>query len=183
MKRFRNHWWIALPFLFAAFSGSWPDSLSTAKTLLQKELRSPATFRTRSLYLSVEEQKQLQRLDPNDDISRIYTVYMAYEKGDLAAIGMFDNHMVRTKKETLFVIISPSGQLLSIEVIDFQEPGDYFPPARWLRLFRGMNPESSSDSVSAITGATFTTRAVRGSVRRFFQIYEWKLKQPTEIHR
>ena len=59
-------------------------------------------------------------------------------------------------------------------VCAFYEPQDYLPGERWLGQFKGKTPAQpprvGADIVS-ITGATLTSRAVAGGVRRALAIY------------
>ena len=84
-------------------------------------------------------------------------------------LAFLDRHRVRTHKEIVLVVLSPSQRVEIVQVLDFHEPKDYFPPARWLELLKGKSAQdavSLGSDLSAISGATMTSIAVSSAVRR-----------------
>ena len=122
----------------------------------------------KTLYLTKEQQAALAR-DLGEDVSRVHTFYTARFGRTLAGYGIFDTHIVRTKQETLFVVMDASGIIKHVEVAAFLEPRDYLAPGRWLALFRGKKREDSME-LPGITGATLTVKAVKNAVRRTLAI-------------
>ena len=119
------------------------------------------------LYLKERERDQLERQLGFRLQSRFHTFYVAQRAGRTVGYATFDTHRVRTKEETLLVIINPEGTVRHVEVISFFEPQEYLAPTRWLRLFEGRrNGIQPGVDMPAISGATMTTNAVARTVRK-----------------
>lgn len=142
------------------------------RDLMRKQF--PAAEVTRkSLYLTQAQKADLERKLGRPVDSRLISLYLAAESGRTRGIGLFDTHTVRTKSETLFVIFSLEGAVETVEVVAFHEPAEYRAPERWLALFAGRRPGADLEKdLPALSGATLTVRAVKGSTRRAFHLYE-----------
>ena len=77
------------------------------------------------------------------------------------------------------VVVDPSGQVRSVEMLAFYEPEDYLPPQKWLGLFQNkpLNDEMwVKRGIRNVTGATLTTQAITEAVRRSLATWEVALK-------
>ncbi|MDX1579946.1 MAG: FMN-binding protein, partial [Gemmatimonadota bacterium] len=94
--------------------------------------------------------------------------------GEALGVAYFDAHVVRTLREVLMVVLTPAAEIERIEVLDFDEPGEYRPPEGWLDEFRGLGPDdrvSTKGDVVNITGATLTSQAVARAARRVMALH------------
>jgi len=83
--------------------------------------------------------------------------------------------VVRTQPEAFLVVISPDGQVRDVRMLAFYEPREYLPPERWFEQFRHerLTPElSTRRKIHSIAGATLSSRAVTGGVRRALALFE-----------
>jgi len=134
-----------------------------AEQILQGQFPGSRVQR-KTLYLSKETQLRLGK-ELGEEVSRVQTFYVASGSGGVLGYGIFDTHVVRTKQETLFIVMDKQGIIKHVEVAAFLEPRDYLAPARWLALFRGKSHADNLDQ-PGITGATLTVKAVKNAVRR-----------------
>lgn len=134
-----------------------------AEQILQQQFAGSRVER-KTLYLSKEVQTRLSA-ELGEDVSRVQTFYLARSAAGIAGFGTFDTHIVRTKHETLFIVMDSAGIIKHVEVAAFLEPRDYLAPARWLALFRGRAHGDALD-VPGITGATLTVKSVKNAVKR-----------------
>jgi len=107
--------------------------------------------------------------------SEVVTYYVASADGRSVGVAYFDAHRVRTLPEVLMVVVGTDDRIRRIEVLRFQEPPDYRPPAGWLDRFRGRPLDrelSTRGSVPALTGATLTANAVTGAARRALALHQ-----------
>ncbi len=101
--------------------------------------------------------------------------YIAKKDGKVLGTAFFDSHVVRTKRETLMLMVAPDGTLAGSKIIAFQEPPEYIAQdsfydslegraqGRALQLGRGLDGS---------TGATMTCRAVADAARRVLGLHE-----------
>lgn len=128
----------------------------------------------RARYLTERQKSELEKQLGFRLQSRLHTFYEARKRGKLVGLGIFDTHIVRSKDETLFIVLEPNGTVRSVETISFYEPPDYLAPPRWLKLFSGKSSPSevvAGRNLPGITGATLTSRAVSKSVRKVLLLY------------
>lgn len=123
-----------------------------------------AQIQKKTFYLSQESAQKLSA-ELGEHVSRIQTYYIANGGAAVLGFGTFDTHTVRTKQETLFIVMDGQGIIKHVQVAAFLEPRDYIAPERWLLLFRGKKSGDALDQPT-ITGSTLTVKAVKNSVRR-----------------
>ena len=104
----------------------------------------------------------------------VVTYYVARDGRAPVGVAYFDAHRVRTEQEVLMVVVGLDGRVRRVETVSFREPPEYMAPERWMRLFDGreLSPELSvRRDIPNITGATLTSGAVTGAVRRMLALH------------
>jgi hypothetical protein len=103
----------------------------------------------------------------------VVTYYVAVKDGAPAGTAYFDAHRVRTLSEVLVIVIAPGGTVRRVEVLRFDEPPDYRPPAGWLALLAGrpLAGLSLRGGVPPLAGATLTAEAVTAATRRALALH------------
>ena len=107
--------------------------------------------------------------------TRVVTYYLALRSERPMGVAYFDVHRVRTLPEVLMVVVGTDDRIRRLELLRFQEPPDYRPPAAWLQLFRGRELDSQlslKGSVVKLTGATLTADAVTDAARRMLALHQ-----------
>lgn len=168
-----------------------PRSAPGQPTMTQEEALGlafppPAAIERRTAYLDESELDRAEALaGPGVRVeSSVITHYVGMMDGEAIGVAYFDAHRVRTLPEVLMVVVSPNGRVQRIEVLKFSEPPEYRPPDGWLEQFSG---EALSDEVSLkggivnMTGATLTSEAATGAIRRVLALHE--VIQPVSAHR
>ena len=150
--------------------GAWSQVWGVVFTLPERALEAQfpgASIGRVPVYLRAAERERLERELGFRLQGRFHTFYVAKQAGRILGYATFDTHRVRTKEETLFVVISVDGAVRHVEVISFFEPQEYRAPTRWLRLLQGRRsgPQPGVD-IPAISGATMTTNAVARTVHK-----------------
>ncbi len=95
--------------------------------------------------------------------------YRATQEGKLIGTGYFDSHKIRTKAQTLFVVVAPDQTVARVEVLRFDEPPEYKPKAKWFAKFKGQKLDKKlqvKQNIPTLTGATLSARATVTAVRR-----------------
>jgi hypothetical protein len=89
---------------------------------------------------------------------------------------------VRTKPETLLIVLTPDGHLRRVYTLAFHEPPEYQPPERWFEQLYQRNVEDLefNKGVDGISGATLSTRASLTSIRKVMAIYQIMMQEKKE---
>jgi hypothetical protein len=124
--------------------------------------------------LSAIEKEARVKLD-----SGLFTFYVGKDKDKILGYAAIETSTVRTKPETLMIVLSPEGELRNVYTLAFHEPPEYQPPERW---FEQLNKRPLADmdfnkGIQGISGATLSTRAAVNSVRKVMAVYLTMIKK------
>jgi hypothetical protein len=129
-----------------------------------------------TIYLTKEQKKEAKELAKLEIDLNILHPYEAFNaKGELVGTAYFDSHRVRTKNETVMIVVSPEERITRVEVCAFGEPTDYIPGDRWYAQFldKPLNDELNlKRGIRGVTGATLTARATTDCARRVLALHE-----------
>lgn len=126
-----------------------------------------------TIFLTAEQKAEAQRA-LGGPVPGLLLRYRIREQERLVALGYVDTHRVRTLTETLLVLVSPSGEVLRVEVLAFAEPLEYLPRETWYQQFRGTTPASPPQlgaNLRPVTGATLSAHAAAEAVRRVLVLH------------
>lgn len=130
--------------------------------------------RTRA-FLSEEEERRVAELADRDYEGRVVVPYVARKEGKVVGTAYFDTHEVRTKRETLMVVVDPEGKVRRIELLAFGEPTDYIPVAAWYGQFPGRRLDDQLElqrGIRGVSGATMTAEATTSAVRSVLALHQ-----------
>jgi FMN-binding domain len=132
-----------------------------------------------SLFLTDKQIEEIQRRAKVKVDSAMFTFYVGKRNEQLLGYAAIETHTVRTRPETLLIVLSPEGELRRIEVLAFHEPPEYQPPARWFeQLYR--RPFEALDfnkEIQGITGATLSSRSALDIARKVLAVYQIAAEQ------
>ncbi|MEE8060887.1 MAG: FMN-binding protein [Gemmatimonadales bacterium] len=147
---------------------------------------SGAEWERRTAYLSDADLAVIAgRAGPGVEVDdAVVSYYVARVAGETVSIVYFDAHYVRTLQEVIMVAVRPDGLVRRVEVLKFMEPPEYRAPGGWLEQFHGARLDdalSLKGDIVAMTGATLTSEAVTGAVRRMLAYHGFlqPLAEPT----
>ncbi len=125
------------------------------------------------LFLSEEDRAKIEQLAHVSLDSNLYTFYVGKRGDQVLGYAAIETHTVRTKPETLLVVLDAEGRLRQIEVLAFHEPPEYQPSPQWLARLLSVPLEEMrlGGGVDGISGATLSARAATDSVRKVLAIY------------
>jgi len=128
-----------------------------------------ARAEARTAYLTDAQVEAVKRAAHAPFDSKRVTYY-AIARGDTTlGLAFVDQNVVRTQTETLLIALDPAGAIRAIEVLAWNEPDDFRPPARWLERARGQASAAALEpgkSLPHLAGATLSGRAVAACARR-----------------
>ncbi len=133
-----------------------------------------ATVKMLPLFLSKEERKRIQQLARVKLDSSLFAFYVGKQGDKIIGYAAIESRQVRTKPETLLIVLNAQGQLMQVETLAFHEPSEYQLSARWFaQLFNLPLAElTTGTGIQGISGATLSTRAAIDSVRKVLAMYQ-----------
>lgn len=136
-------------------------------------------------YPDKKQMSQASKLVGTKVSTKTVRAYRATNKeGKLVGTGYFDSHKIRTKAQTLFLVVAPDQTISRIEVLRFDEPPEYKPKAKWFAKFKGLKLGKTlqiKQSIPNLTGATLSARTTTDAVRRMLawhQVFYPVVKKP-----
>lgn len=130
------------------------------------------------LFPDDQQIQKIQELARTKLESGMFTFYVGKSQGKITGYAAIESITVRTKPETLMIVLTPEGELKNITTLAFHEPPEYQPPESWFtQLFnRPLADMDFNKGVQGVTGATLSTRANINSVRKVMAMYEIMIK-------
>ncbi|MBI4055205.1 MAG: FMN-binding protein [Elusimicrobia bacterium] len=177
--------------IFFALLLGLPSQHACAKVFLtQKEALRLAfpegKIERKTVFLRKEEVEAIEELAQAKMESRLIHYYVGRDTTGAAGYAFFETHTVRTMPETFMAVLSPDGNLRSVEILAFYEPPDYLPRSRWLALFEGRRLDDSlwvKRGIRNVAGATLTTQAITQGLRRILATFQVIQKRKKEVGR
>lgn len=131
-----------------------------------------------SLFPDEQQVAKIQELAKTKLDSGLFTFYAGKEKDKVLGYAAIETGTVRTKPETLMIVLTPEGELSNVTTLAFHEPPEYQVPERWYeKLYkRPLSEMDFNKGVDGISGATLSTRAAVSSVRKVMAIFQVMVK-------
>lgn len=132
------------------------------------------TIENLSLFPDDTQSAKIQQIAKTKLDSGLFTFYVGKENGKVLGYAAIESETVRTKPETVMILLAPDGELKSVTMLAFHEPPEYMPPERW---FASLAKHSLEDmdftkGIDGISGATLSTHSALSSVRKVMAIYQ-----------
>ncbi|WP_031433691.1 FMN-binding protein [Methylomarinum vadi] len=137
-----------------------------------------ATVEVLSLFPKADEIEQIEKLARVKLESALFSFYVGKKDGKVLGYAAIESHTVRTKPETLLVVLNPEGKITAIHTLAFHEPPEYQPPQRWYEQLyrRELDQLSFNADIQGITGATLSTRSALNISRKVMAIFQILVK-------
>ncbi len=136
------------------------------------------TIESLSLFPDETQTARIQQIAKVNLESGLFTFYVGKNQDKILGYAAIETTTVRTKPETLMIVLTPEGELSKVVTLAFHEPAEYQPPDTWYeKLYkRTLTDMDFNKGVDGITGATLSTRAGLASVRKVMAIYQEMIK-------
>ncbi|MCK9397997.1 MAG: FMN-binding protein [Methylobacter sp.] len=131
-----------------------------------------------SLFPDEQQVAKIEELSKVKLDSGLFTFYVGKDRDKVLGYAAIESGTVRTKPETLLIVLTPNGELRNVYTLAFHEPPEYQPPERWFEQLykRPLSEMDFNKGVDGISGATLSTRAAVGSIRKVMAIYQVLVK-------
>jgi transcriptional regulator of nitric oxide reductase len=137
-----------------------------------------ATVETLSLFPTAEQSGEIERLGKVKLESKMFSFYVGKKQDQVIGYAAIESHNVRTKPETLLVVLDADGNLRQIVTLAFHEPPEYQVPERWFNqlLNRPLDELSLGRDIQGVAGATLSSRASLNSARKVLAVFQVMLR-------
>jgi Na+-translocating ferredoxin:NAD+ oxidoreductase RnfG subunit len=144
--------------------------------VMKKAFPSAETFVRQVLRLSDEQMKKLSRESGQKISSRFVTVYIAKKEDENLGYGFIGYTKGKSSFIKYFVAITPDGEIHSVEIMSYRgDKGSEIRYEMFKEQFTGKRTDSTikvGADISAMSGATISSRAVTNSVRKTMRIWQ-----------
>jgi Na+-translocating ferredoxin:NAD+ oxidoreductase RnfG subunit len=152
--------------------------VSAKESFISREQALAAMFpdlqiQSKTVFLTKAQIKKAQDLSGEEINSALIARYEIVKDGRVLARAYVDTHSVRTKKESLLIVLDHEGKVLRIEVTASEEPPEYRATPEWYRQYHEKNLDDDlyvDRAIRPMAGATLTARAANQAVRRILAI-------------
>lgn len=171
---------LALAILFSSIAFS-AGTISHGSISMEKALElsmGSCSKKRETIYLTKEQSAKIKEIAGTEQISQVVVRYFSQCPPAQAAQNRYaylDQHIVRTKPQTLLVVLDAQGSIDRVEVISFLEPAEYLAKPAWYGQFKGkkLSPSLSlKKEIAPITGATLTARGTLEASRRMLALHQ-----------
>jgi hypothetical protein len=174
---------ILIAALLIGLGCSWAGAsvYKTQQQALQTAFASSQVDR-RTLFLSVAQIKQIEERARVKVTSSILSYYVSRNAEGNIRFAFFDQRIVRSMPVTYMTVLKPDGTVDYVDILSFDEPNDYLPPARWLKLYhdRALNNDLAiGQAIPHITGASLSSQAMNDGIRLILATYQVAVQAPS----
>lgn len=165
--------------LISLASNSYSKIYYSKNEALELAFGKDATVEVASLFPDETQMAQIQQLAKIKIESGLFSFYVGKDKGKLLGYAAIESETVRTKPETIMIVLSPTGELSAVHLLAFHEPPEYQAPQRWFDALikKPLTELELNKGVDGISGATLSTRSALNSVRKAMAFYEIMVKK------
>ncbi len=133
----------------------------------------------KSFFLTNDQVDTIQKTARTKVESKLFLFYVGRKDGEVLGYAAIDTHIVRTKSQTIMVVLNPDGSHRYTEILAFFEPPEYKASQNWLDLFRNKKIDEGlriGKDIPNITGATLTSHSTANAVKKVLAVYEVLIK-------
>ncbi len=138
-----------------------------------------ATVEMLPVFFTEEQMRKTEGLARTKLDSALFTFYVGKRNEQIIGYAAIESHTVRTKPETLLIVLTPEGDPINIRVLAFHEPPEYQPPNKWFaQLYHRVLEELDfNQGVQGISGATLSTQSALSSIRKVIAVHRMTLAE------
>jgi len=173
---------LLLLFLMTAVTQSFATIFYSKNEALELAFGKDKQVELLSLFPDENQTAKIQELAKVKLESGMFTFYVGKDQGKILGYAAIETVTVRTKPETLLIVLMPKGELRNVTTLAFHEPPEYMPSEHWFEQLyqRPLADMDFSKGVDGISGATLSTRAGLSSVRKVMAMYQVMVKQQSQ---
>lgn len=165
--------------LLSAVTPSFATIFYSKNEALELAFGKNAKVEQLSLFPDQQQVAKIEELGKVKLDSGLFTFYVGKDQDKVLGYAAIETGTVRTKPETLMIVLTADGELRNVTTLAFHEPPEYQPPERWFEQLykRPLAEMDFNKGIDGISGATLSTRATVSSVRKVMAIYQVLVKE------
>jgi Na+-translocating ferredoxin:NAD+ oxidoreductase RnfG subunit len=169
---------ILLLWLFASSSSSFATIYYSKNEAMELAFGKGTEIELLSLFPDEEQITKIEQVAKIKLDSGLFTFYVGRNQHKILGYAAIETTNVRTKPETLMIVLTPDGALRDVHILAFHEPAEYQPPDAWFKkLYNQPLAELEiNKGVDGISGATLSTRSAINSIRKVMALYQVMIK-------
>lgn len=173
---------LLIALLLLAVSPVWSQIFYSKNEAMELAFGPGKTVEMLSLFPDEQQLAKIQELAKVKLDSAMFTFYVGKDKDKILGYAAIESMTVRTKPETLMVVLTPEGDLRNVTTLAFHEPPEYMPPDRWFEQLyqRPLDEMDFNKGVDGISGATLSTRAGLSAIRKVMAMHQVMIKGKSE---
>lgn len=170
--------WPVLLLLLALASAGLAGVFYSKEEAMELAFGKGAQVEVLSLFPDARQKETIETLAKAKLSSDLFSFYVGKNQGKILGYAAIETETVRTKPETLMIVLTPQGELSNVVTLAFHEPPEYQPPEHWYGqlIKKSFTELDFNKGIHGISGATLSTRAALNSVRRVLAVYEVMVK-------
>ena len=132
-----------------------------------------AEIHSQTLFLTPTQQREAAKLSGVEIPTTLFASYTISSNGRVLGRAYVDTHVVKTKRESLLIILDAAGLLLRIETTASLEGPEHQAPRSWYQQYEGKQLSEDlyiNRAIRPIAGATLTAQAANQAARRILAI-------------
>jgi Na+-translocating ferredoxin:NAD+ oxidoreductase RnfG subunit len=174
----KTRYLILLLALFCFTTPSFSTIFYSKNEAMELAFGKDAQVETLSLFPDKNETAQIETLAKVKMESGMFSFYVGKKQGKILGYAAIETETVRTKPETLMILLTPEGAIRSVTLLAFHEPPEYQAPERWFEQFtnKPLDELDFNKGIQGISGATLSTRSALNSVRKVMAVYQVMIK-------
>jgi Na+-translocating ferredoxin:NAD+ oxidoreductase RnfG subunit len=178
MEMSRNRRLIIILLLFAVATPGFAKIFYSKNEAMVLAFGEGAQIENLSLFPDDQQTATIQQEAKVKLESGLFTFYVGKEKDKILGYAAIETITVRTKPESLMIVLTPEGAVRKVYTLAFHEPPEYQPPERWFEQLNGkpLAELDFSKGIQGVSGATLSTRAAVNSVRKVMAVYQAMIK-------
>ena len=137
------------------------------------------TIEKKSFFLTNDQIGSIEQLSRTKVDSKLFLFYIGIKDGEPIGYAAIDTHTVRTKSQTIIVVVNPDGSLNYTEILAFFEPLEYKPTQSWIDLYKNKKISDGLKigyDIPNISGATLTSNGTANAVKKVLAVFEIVIK-------
>ncbi len=161
------------------------DTVAYARVFITKDKALELAFsdadkiEKKSYILNKDQVNKIEKLSRSKLESKLFLFYVGIKDGSPSGYAAIDTHTIRTKTQTIMVVINPDGTLNYTEILAFYEPLEYKATQNWVDLYSGKKISDKLKigyDIPNISGATLTSYGMASAVRKILAAFEVLIK-------
>lgn len=171
---------VAVILLLITLTGLYAGKLISPDEALARAYGKDSVIKQEKLTLTPGEVQDISASANTKVKTSKFRIFSVIRGEKTVAHAVLITQTVRTKSAAVLYMIAPGGTIEAVEIVAFNEPDEFIPPASWIAHFQGKGPADPlrlDGDIPNITGATMSARVITDGSRIALAIFRTLIKK------